>query len=328
MGGSYYDRDVGHASSTPKSGGGFDYSTYSARASAAMSRSSAARETDPKVCKTVSTDAANPVVIGVDVTGSMSTWPKVIWDKLPMFYGQIMIQGYLKDPAVSFAAVGDYNDQAPLQVCDFAKGDKLDDEIKKIWLEGGGSGGSGVDGLPAESYGLFGYYYLNRCKLEKPVTPFLFLCSDECFYPEVEAEHVRDVIGDAQRKEPWDTPGIFKALARKFNVFLLRKSYPAFEERINKHWVDVLGPDHVIPLEDPKSVIDVMLGVIALVSGARDLDTYAVDMKGRDQTKERIDAVKKSLGTLGEATAIAKVDATHLPAKTGGKKRGGGGKKL
>jgi hypothetical protein len=46
-------------------------------------------------------------VIAVDVTGSMKEWPAVIYDKLPMFYGQIMMQDYLADPQISFAGVAD-----------------------------------------------------------------------------------------------------------------------------------------------------------------------------------------------------------------------------
>jgi hypothetical protein len=40
-----------------------------------------------------------------------------------MFYGQIMMKNYLKDPAISFCAVGDaICDEAPLQVTDFGQG--------------------------------------------------------------------------------------------------------------------------------------------------------------------------------------------------------------
>jgi hypothetical protein len=57
----------------------------------------------------------NPIVMAIDVTGSMGNWSKIIYDKMPMFYGQIMMQGYLDDPALSIAGVGDATcDKAPL----------------------------------------------------------------------------------------------------------------------------------------------------------------------------------------------------------------------
>lgn len=52
---------------------------------------------------------------------------KIIYDKLPMFYGQIMMQNYLNDPSISFCAIGDAtSDEAPLQVTDFGQGKEID----------------------------------------------------------------------------------------------------------------------------------------------------------------------------------------------------------
>ncbi len=55
---------------------------------------------------------------------------------MPMFYGQIMIQGYLKDPALSICGVGDaISDDAPLQVGEFGQGEQLDGIMSKLWIE-------------------------------------------------------------------------------------------------------------------------------------------------------------------------------------------------
>jgi hypothetical protein len=59
-----------------------------------------------------------------------------------MFYGQIMMQKYLENPALSFCAIGDVtSDQAPLQVTKFGQGKEIDELISKMWLEGGGGTG-------------------------------------------------------------------------------------------------------------------------------------------------------------------------------------------
>ncbi|MGC8045278.1 hypothetical protein ACP3WJ_24280, partial [Salmonella enterica] len=42
---------------------------------------------DPK--KKITSTSANPLVIGVDVTGSMSTWPYEIFDRLPLLYNTL-----------------------------------------------------------------------------------------------------------------------------------------------------------------------------------------------------------------------------------------------
>jgi hypothetical protein len=58
-----------------------------------------------------------------------------------MFYGQIKMREYVKDPAISFCAIGDVtSDKAPLQVTPFGQGKEIDEMIKKLYLEGGGGG--------------------------------------------------------------------------------------------------------------------------------------------------------------------------------------------
>ena len=62
----------------------------SERASASGPRTYAARSgpnetlVDPR--RTVSTDSTNPIVIAVDVTGSMANWPFEIFDRLPLLF--------------------------------------------------------------------------------------------------------------------------------------------------------------------------------------------------------------------------------------------------
>lgn len=71
----------------------------------------------------------------------MGDWSKIIYDKMPMFYGQIMMQGYLQDPAISFCAIGDAKmDDVPLQVTSFGQGKQIDEVLSKMYLEGGGGG--------------------------------------------------------------------------------------------------------------------------------------------------------------------------------------------
>ena len=98
--------------------------------------------------KVISTQSANPIVVAVDVTGSMSSWPYEIFDRLPLLY-QTLSQ-YRPDVEISFVAIGDATcDQYPLQVCDFARGIALEDQLKGLYGEGGGGGSV------KESYELF-----------------------------------------------------------------------------------------------------------------------------------------------------------------------------
>ena len=50
-----------------------------------------------------------PISVLLDVTGSMSTLPRVIQAKIPQLMGLLIRKGYVADPQVMFAAVGDYH---------------------------------------------------------------------------------------------------------------------------------------------------------------------------------------------------------------------------
>jgi len=238
-------------------------------------------------------------VCAVDVTGSMGKWSRVIWDKLPMFFGQIKSHNYLDDLAFSFCAVGDaYGDTSPLQVCDFAQGNNLDTNMAKLYLEGGGVGlQSGK-----ETYELAAYYYARHCNFDfpensQPKKPFFFFTGDEGFYPNVCGDHVKKYISgesivDISSKE------IFRELCEKFSVYLMHKTLdyggPDDDEVVNM-WKDAIGDKNVVLLNNAKACVDIMLGVIAIKSGKRTLDSYIEDMRDRGQTEERIQEVKTAL---------------------------------
>jgi hypothetical protein len=72
------------------------------------------------------------------------------------------------------------------------------------------------------------------------------------------------------------TINIWKELSKKFNVFHLHKeNYPPTD------WEKAIGKERILWLKHPKACIDVALGVIAITSGARTLETYVNDMKSR-----------------------------------------------
>lgn len=109
-----------------------------------------------------------------------------------MFYGQIMMQGYLKDPSVSFCAVDDTQDKAPLQVTDFAQGVQMDNILSKIYLEGGGAG----ERSRHEAYELAAFFYLQQCDLDNSELPYFFITGDEHFYQRIKKQVVKNIMGD------------------------------------------------------------------------------------------------------------------------------------
>lgn len=230
----------------------------------------------------------------------MGNWSKVMYDKLPMFYCQLNIQGYANDVEICFAAIGDATtDTAPLQVTKFTKGTDVDDEIKKLWLEGGG----GDRDWPCESYELAAYYFARKATftgLAPGTKPFLFITGDEGFYPCVFAAHVQQYCGDDLGNKDIDVNQMFQELRRKYHVFYLHKAFAQadIEAIMVQNWVNAVGAEFILNISEPKALADVMLGAIAMVNGARTLDAYVADLKARGQSAARQAQVQAALRPL------------------------------
>lgn len=299
MGGGYYESDaheerqVYSSAAAPAASGGYAFSQEAAQV---LAQTEIHSDCDPYgrqlICRNKS-----PIIVALDVTGSMGNWSKIIYDKLPMLFGQLMLQNYLDDPAICFAAVGDANsDQAPLQVCEFAQGAALDDWVSKLWLEGGGGGQN------HETYELAGYFFQNKIIYDGcEGKPFLFFTGDEGFYPVVLEEYITAYV-DSNDAGCGNVPAetLFKELRRKYHVFLLHRPFfdPELDRQLRAKWESVIGGEHIFELDDPKAVVDVILGAVALVSGSRNLDKYMMDLSDRGQTDDRKTKVAAALSGL------------------------------
>jgi hypothetical protein len=257
----------------------------------------------------------NPIVIAFDVTGSMGDAARVVYDKLPMFWGELVNKNYLPDPSVSFFAVGDTNcDDYPLQLCEFGEGIILDDYIKKIYLEGGGGGQC------SESYEMCAYYYAHCCSIPNAKLPFFFFIGDEDYYDSLSASSIKKFCDRDYREGGVTAASVFKVLRDKWkNVFLLHKYYSGYDTQIMNSWKKALGNERVYKMDDPKAVVDMMLGIIALIAEARTLDDYIVDMKARDQTDERIALIESNLSGLN-SSLVSVVDTMPTTSATSTRK--------
>jgi hypothetical protein len=214
-----------------------------------------------------------PIGVIMDVTRSRGDDAKVIYGKLPMFIGQIIMRNYVLHPVVSFAAVGDATsgDFAPLQVGQFESDNRLDEVLGKIWLEEGG-GGTGQ-----ESYELAAYYYARKVILdanERGEKGYLFFLGDEGFYPKVARDQIKVLIGDDLPND-LTTAEIFRELQQKWHVFFI---YP------RKPWEDRIDD---IEAEMKKRVIDaggqyenVDFRASLLWNNRNDLDLHVIDPNG------------------------------------------------
>jgi hypothetical protein len=265
---------------------------------------------DPK-SKEISTESTNPVVMAIDVTGSMAEWPAEIFDRLPLFY-QTLSQ-YRDDLEVSFAAIGDANsDSYPLQVNDFGKGVSLEDNIKAIFPEGGGGG------QISESYELFGHYIAEHCNTPKATSPFLFIFGDEKFYNQIDPSQVRHFIGDTI-EAPLDSEAMWKGLMQRFNLYLLHKPYghgndSATDTAVKEHWAKVLGPQRIIELPSKERAVDIAMGIVAKHWGQYTDFTENLDARQDDPSIRA--SVHASLRFIPDKLGTSSVMGTAKSRKT------------
>ena len=82
-----------------------------------------------------------PIIIGLDVTGSMGYLAEMVAKEA---LNETMLKLYstdaVKDPALMFAAYGDYDDRSPLQVTQFESDIRIAEQLLDLWIEDQGEG--------------------------------------------------------------------------------------------------------------------------------------------------------------------------------------------
>lgn len=243
------------------------------------------------------------VAIGVvfDVTGSMGVVPRVLQTKLGALMRLLVEKGYMAHPQVMFGAVGDaYTDRVPLQIGQFESGLEMDDDLGKIYLEGGGGG------QVHETYELAMYFFAHHtaidCYEKRGKKGYLFTIGDEKPYNVVRQQHVRALIGDGiERDIPIEE--VIADVREKYEYFHIvpTNTYHGKRPEVQDRWRELLG-ERVLILEDETAVCETIALAIGLCEGTID-DLYdGVDdlvQAGYDQTAAK--TASTALATYAQA---------------------------
>ena len=268
-------------------------------------------KTEPPVGKDIQTDSTHPIVVATDVTGSMSMWPGLIFEKLPLLGKEV--ERYAPEYAISFCAFGDaYCDANPLQVRDFDHGEPLDIHVAELYPEGGG-------GDAPESHDLVAYYYLNHCKIDKAVKPIFFFITDTSSHNELRSSAISKYVGDKDQSKVMDSVNLFKKLAEKFSVYVLLKDFTYAKG----YWTPIFGEQKVKPIEAPRDIVELLIAIVAGEMG--ELKDFEMRSSRRHSDKlDRVDRVMKSVRTglsekdpaeAGKASVSRKSTASTMKSK-------------
>jgi hypothetical protein len=237
---------------------------------------------DPKGVKvresrdSVDNPNSTPVIVGLDVTGSMGMLADVIArEGLGTLFTGILDRKPISDPHVMFMAIGDANcDKAPLQVSQFEADKRIIEQLTQIYLEHGGGGNQ------FESYNLpwyFAAFHTAHDSMEKRgKRGYLFTVGDEQAPHALTKSQIKQFIGDDMEAElsPLDTLQLAQRLYDVYHVVIKEGDYARHHlPQVTESWNALLG-QHVIYLADHKKLAETIVSAIEVAEG-RDAEESA-----------------------------------------------------
>lgn len=186
-----------------------------------------------------------PVILALDVTGSMGTAAKTCAAKLDDI--MTSLYGKVKDVEFMMMGIGDLVfDNAPIQVSQFESDIRILDQTAKIWFEGGGGTNEW------ESYTAAWWFGYNRCELDcwkRGKRGIIITMGDELLNPSLPCDNLMKKVG-GPNGDYLDTRYIYQYASNKFDIYHIgildsdALNYKRGEERIDKSWRDVLGQNY------------------------------------------------------------------------------------
>ncbi|GAA3204150.1 hypothetical protein ACFO1B_42540 [Dactylosporangium siamense] len=245
------------------------------------------------------------IAVMFDVTGSMGSVPRVLQQKLPQLLGLLLRKGYVKGPQILFGAIGDATcDRVPLQVGQFESDNRLDEDLGRFVLEGGGGG------QMTESYELAMYFMARHtsidCYFKRGKRGYLFIIGDEQAYGRVKPGEVRDVIGD-KLGEPIGLRAMVDEVRRMYDTYYILPAGSSYagNTAILDFWKDLLG-QNVIALDDLDAVCETIALTVGLGEDTIDLDEGLEDLRDVGST-----------ATVSVGKALARIGGNRAPLATG-----------
>ena len=171
---------------------------------------------DRECCDTAEHPNTIPVILALDVTGSMGQSAVEVAKQLNI----IMTELYSKVKDVEFMVmgIGDfYYDSAPLQVSQFESDIRIAEQLDKIYFEGGGGGNH------YESYTAAWYFAVRHTKLDclnRGKKGILITMGDEGLNPYLPADRIRRIMGDINETDI-ETEDLYNEVINSYDVYHL-----------------------------------------------------------------------------------------------------------
>lgn len=210
-----------------------------------------------------------PIIIGLDVTGSMSYVLDVMARQgMKTICEEIYKRKPVTDPHICSLGIGDVEwDTAPLQATQFEADIRIFEQLEKLYLEKGGGGNN------YESYILAWYFAAYKTKTDsfkkRGKKGFIFTIGDEQITPKIESSAIFKFLG--QQGHTVTAPGLFDLVSIEWNVFhviVKEGNYASHNYKATfDSWASVISPQHILPLDDHKKVGEVIVSALEVAAG-------------------------------------------------------------
>ncbi len=242
---------------------------------------------------------SHAVAVLFDVTGSMLGVPRVLQAHLPKLMGLLIRKGYLDHPQILIGAIGDATcDVAPLQVGQFESGIEIEEDLGRLFLEGGGGGHI------TESYELALYFMARHttidCYEKRGQRGYLFVIGDEIPYAKVKRKEVEAIIGDKlQSSIPVEE--VVAQLQRTYDVYhvLPKMTSNWNNQEVRRCWAELLG-QNALRLEEPAAICELIASTIGIAEGKVDLEHLTNDLQEAGSSAATVRAVRNTLVEVGQ----------------------------
>ncbi len=214
--------------------------------------------------------ASTPVIVALDVTGSMGMLADVIArEGLGVLFRELFDQRPISDPHLMFMGVGDANcDRAPLQVSQFEADNRIVEQLTKMWLEHGGGGNN------CESYDLPWYFAAHHTvhdSFEKRAKRgYLFTVGDEEAPNGLTEDQIKTVLGDTPQTHAMTSAAMLAEARRTYDVFHIMIAEGDYARRaesaVRDSWSKMLG-QRALWLTDHKKLAETVVGAIEVAEG-------------------------------------------------------------
>lgn len=245
---------------------------------------------------------STPIILGLDVTGSMGSVLETVSKKLNTLIMEIYEREPVKDPQIMVMAFGDVEcDRHPLQVSQFESDIRIAEQLNDIYFERGGGGNDG------ESYTLPWYFASRHTKIDsfekRGKKGFLFTIGDEPYLNKISKNAIKEFVGDDIQAD-LTADELLTEVSRQYEVYHLMIEEGSgmrwSKNNVVNKWTNLLG-QRAILVSNCTKIPEIIVSILEVAAGK---DAKEVVSSWDGSTSVAVSKAISGLTTIDDSKAL------------------------